>query len=192
MKNTYARIAAVAAAVLLVAGATAAAAGAATVRTRGGVQFSPNQYVRDTTRFAPGPITVRPNERVTWIDADRVPDPHTVTVVRRREVPDRLGEVFQCRVCQLANAHLADPNDPNSDVARVRVDVGARGLNTRGDSLFLAPHGRISARITAGAGSTLYYLCAIHPWMQGSIHVARSARTGAGTGGAALAGRHTH
>lgn len=190
MKKAHTRIAATAAALLFVAGGTATAAGAATVRARGGVEFVPNQYIRDTTRFAPGAITVRPNERVTWIDADRIPDPHTVTVIRRREVPDRLGEVFQCRVCQLANAHLADPNDPNSDVARVRVNVGAPGLNTRGDSLFLAPRGRISGRVTASAGSTLYYFCAIHPWMQGSIRVARSAR--ATTGGAALAGRHSH
>jgi hypothetical protein len=27
----------------------------------------------------------------------------------------------------------------------------------------------ISARISAPVGSTLLYLCAIHPWMQGSI-----------------------
>lgn len=191
MKKTLARTATAAAAVLLVAGGTAAAAGAATVRTRGGPEFSQNQYIRDTVRFVPGAITVRPNERVTWIDSDRSPDPHTVTVVRRREVPDRVGEVFQCRACQLANAHLADPNDPSSDLARTRVNVGAPGLNTRGDSLFLAPRGRISARVTAAVGSTLYYLCAIHPWMQGSIRVARSARTVA-TGGAALAGRHSH
>ena len=186
MRKIPARTAAAVAALFLVAGATAALAGAATVRTRGGVEFSPNEYVRDTVRFVPGPITVRPNARVTWIDADRSEEPHTVTIVRRREQPDTLRELFQCRVCQLAGAHLADPNDPNSDVARVRVNVGAPGLNTRGDSLFLAPGGRISARVTRRAGSTLYYLCAIHPWMQGSIHVARAARRT----GAALTGRH--
>ncbi len=184
MKKTHARTAA-AAALFLVAGATAGSAGAATVRTRGGPEFKPNEYVRDTLHFAPGRITVRPNARVTWIDRDRAPEPHTVTVVRRRERPDMLNELFQCRACQLANAHLVDPNDPNSGVARVRVNVGAPGLNARGDSLFLAPGGRISARVTARVGSTLYYLCAIHPWMQGSIRVARSARRGA-----TLTGRH--
>jgi plastocyanin len=188
MKTTHTRTAAALSALFLLAGLTAASAGAATVRTRGGADFIPNEYVRDTLHFSPGRITVRPNGRVTWIDADRAPDPHTVTVVRRREVPNTLNELFECRVCQLAGAHLVDPNDPNSGVARVRVNVGVPGLNIRGDSLFLAPGGRISARVTARLGTTLYYICAIHPWMQGSIHVGRAARRT----GAALTGRHTH
>jgi hypothetical protein len=33
------------------------------------------------------------------------------------------------------------------------------------------PGGTISAPVTAGAGTTLDYLCAIHPWMIGSIDV---------------------
>jgi plastocyanin len=175
----------------VLAGMGAAAADAAkTVRTVGGPEFQPNQYIRDTLRFAPGAITVRPNERVTWVDADRAPEPHTVTVVSRRNLPDRIEELFECRACALANQHLEDPNDPNSDVARVRVDVGRAGMNTEGDSLFLAPGGRISGRITAGVGSTVRYFCAIHPWMQGSIRVTRTGSPA--SGGAGLTGRHRH
>ena len=155
----------------------------------GGPEFTPNQEVRDTTRWSPGEIAVRPNERVTWIDRDEVPEPHTVTIVNRRNVPTTLQALFQCRACGLANAHLADPNDPNSDVARLKVNVGKRGLNTQGDSLFLPPRGRIAARVTAGVGRTLHYICAIHPWMQGQIHVTRTGTAGAGGGGAALTGR---
>ena len=171
------------------AGVGAAAADAAkTVRTVGGAEFAPNQYIRDTLRFAPGAIVVRPNERVTWIDRDEAPEPHTITVVSRRNVPNTIDEVFNCRVCALANQHLEDPNDQNSDIARVKVDVGRPGLNTQGDSLLLAPGGRISARVTAGVGSTVHYFCAIHAWMQGSIRVSRTGS--AGSGGAALTGRH--
>ena len=183
MKRTSVRAVA-ALAVLVVAGATAVSAGAATVRTRGGFEFVPGEYVRDAVHFAPRAIAVRPNALVTWVDADRSQEPHTVTVVRRRELPQTPQDLFQCRPCALAAAHLADPNDPNSSVARVRVNVGAPGFNTRGDSLFLAPGGRISARITARVGATLNYFCGIHPWMQGSIRVSRSGTS------AGLTGRH--
>ena len=191
-RKTLHRSAVALAATAVLAGAGAAAADAAkTVRTRGGPEFQANQYIRDTLRFAPGAIVVRPNERVTWVDADRAPEPHTVTVVSRRNLPDTIEEVFQCRACALANEHLEDPNNPNSDIARVRVDVGRPGMNTQGDSLFLAPGGRISARVTAGVGSTVRYFCALHPWMQGSIRVTRTGAAATG-GGAALTGRHRH
>jgi plastocyanin len=183
---------------LIVCTAVAATLGAASaqaaeqVRTRGGDEFKPNEYVRSTHRFAPGSITVQPNEIVTWIDADRAPDPHTITFVFRRNLPDRLSEIFNCTACAFANAHLSDPNDPNSPIARRKVNVGKPGMNTQGDSLYLANRGRISSRITARLGQRIHYLCAIHPWMQGSIRVARAnPRSGSAgaSAGAALAGR---
>ena len=170
------RAAATIVAVALTAGVGVSSANAAkTVSTRGGIEFAPNQYIRDTLRFVPGKIFVRPNERVTWVDRDQAPDPHTITVVARRNMPTTLEEVFECRVCSLALAHLEDPENPeSSDIARLKVNVGRPGLNTQGDSLFLVPGGRISARVTAPVGRTLHYLCAIHPWMQGSIRVTRT------------------
>jgi len=176
---------AAAVATLLTAGLTAASATAAeTVRTRGGVEFEPNQFIRDTHRWEPGHIVVTRNERVTWVDGDESSDPHTITVANERALPDTTEELVECRVCELAIAHLG-PNDP--DFARMRVNVGRAGLNQHGDSLALLPGGRISAKVTAPVGRTLHYLCALHPWMQGSITVARS---GAGGGGAGLTGRH--
>jgi plastocyanin len=163
-------------AVALTAAIAAGPAQAAkTVLTRGGIEFAPNQYIRDTLRFVPGKIIVRPNERVTWVDGDQAPDPHTITVVAKRNMPSTLEEVFECRICSLALAHLADPENPeSSEIAALKVNVGKPGLNAQGDSLFLVPGGRISARVTASVGRTLHYLCAIHPWMQGSIRVTRT------------------
>jgi hypothetical protein len=51
------------------------------------------------------------------------------------------------------------------------VNVGGPGLDQSGDSLLFFAGESISAEISAAAGTTLYYLCAIHPWMQGSITV---------------------
>ena len=170
-----------------VSAAAAVAAGTATaaktVRTVGGPGFKPNQFIIDTVRFSPGPLRVRSGERVTWIDRDRVPEPHTVTVATRQNIPNTLQELFRCQVCELATGHLEDPQNPESDVRTLVLNAGAPGLDRQGDSLFLVPGGRISARISAPAGSTVRYLCAIHPWMQGSLRVVAG-------GGAALSGRH--
>ena len=188
MRSRTERRAAAVVAAVIAAGALAGGAAGATVRTEGGPEFSANEFVQDSVRWAPGHIVVRPRERVTWIDRDESPDPHTITIVNRRSVPGSIEEVFECQICSLANAHLADPNNPESDIARMRVNRGAPGLNQQGDSLVLLPNARIAARVTAAVGRTLNYICAIHPWMQGTITVSRN---GAGSG-PGLTGRDHH
>ena len=43
---------------------------------------------------------------------------------------------------------------------------------TAGDSAFFAPDQKtFSFKVTAKAGSKLFYFCAVHPWMQGKITV---------------------
>ena len=76
-------------------GVIAGTAGAATVRTAGGLEFEVNEYVSDTVRWVPGNIVVRPNERVTWIDRDESPDPHTITVANKRALPGQNGEYLR-------------------------------------------------------------------------------------------------
>jgi len=49
-------------------------------------------------------------------------------------------------------------------------------LDAPGDSVVVPPPGlglplSVSAIVTAPAGSELSYICAFHPWMQGTIHV---------------------
>ena len=52
------------------------------------------------------------------------------------------------------------------------LDGGAPGIDgTAGDSWLFFPGPGASAQITAPAGTTLLYFCAIHPWMMGSIEV---------------------
>ena len=133
-RKTPRRTGAVTGVVALAAGPGAGSAHAAkTVLTRGGDEFAPNEYVRSSLRFAPGTITVRPGERVTWVDRDQSQDPHTVTIVNARNVPNTIEEVFECEICRLADAHLEDPNDPSAGIATFRVNAGPPGLNTQGD-----------------------------------------------------------
>jgi hypothetical protein len=52
------------------------------------------------------------------------------------------------------------------------VNVGAAGFDQPGDSVILAAKSKnTKVQITAKAGTRLYFMCAIHPEMQGEIDV---------------------
>ena len=151
----------------------AAGASSTTVAVRGGERFVPNAMIQSTFHFSPGPITVSSGQEITWVDEGQIADPHTITVVA--DLPTTLDEVFGCQdpgpppqPCAVALAgHFPNPPAPPVPV----LNAGAPGLDAPGDSLLLAPGGSVSAVVSAPAGATLLYLCAIHPWMQGSITV---------------------
>ena len=173
MRRSVAVVGALLASIMLV-GANVASlavhgAQAQLVRTKGDERVVPNAMVQATLRFTPGKIKVQSGESVTWIHDDFTTAPHTVTVVE--EFPEAtLDAVFACGApggpCDVAlTAHFA--TFPPTPV----VEAGAPGLDAPGDSLFLADDQSITANVTAPSGTTLRYLCAIHPWMQGEIAV---------------------
>jgi plastocyanin len=159
------------AAVLLVVVAMASSTSAAsgrTVRVAGDEQFVPNAKIMATLRFVPGPLSVQSGETVTWA-SDTPTEPHTISVVAASDVPGSVEDVFNCPIC---NSILAGhfPNGFDNPPVFV-LNAGNPGIDAIGDSLLLAPGGSVSATISAPAGSTLHYVCAIHPWMQGTIMV---------------------
>lgn len=136
------------------------------VRVLGTQTFEANTLIQATFRFSPERLFPHSGEGVRWIDQDKVEEPHTITVVRRSQLPTSIPEVFGCEVCNDAlAAHFS------SDPPRVRVNVGDPGLDQPGDSLLLLPDGSIGAQVSADPGTNLYYLCAIHSWMQGKLTV---------------------
>lgn len=136
------------------------------IKTFGDNSFEANTFIQSTLRFSPERFFPHTGERVRWIDQDEVDEPHTVTVVRPRDVPSSAEEVFACRPCnQALDAHFG-ANPPKS-----RVNVGEPGLDQPGDSLLFLPGESIAAAVSAPAGTTLRYVCAIHPWMQGKLVV---------------------
>jgi len=142
-----------------------------TVRITGDEQFVPNALIMATLRFAPGPITVNTGDTVTW--PNLTDEPHTITIVDASDVPTSLGEVFECTApggpCFPALVgHFS--SDPPVFVLGGGAD-GTAGLDGVGDSLLVFPGGSISGVVTALSGATLSYLCAIHPWMIGSIDI---------------------
>jgi plastocyanin len=166
MRRFIAVIAALAA-VALAANGVLGAAGHE-VRTMGDERVVPNAMVQATLRFTPGMIKVTSGETVTWTHDDATEEPHTITIVEAFPGAT-LDEIFGCGapggVCEQAlAAHMVGGFTPV-------VEAGNPGLDTPGDSLFLLDGSSISATVTAAPGTTLLYLCAIHPWMQGEIVV---------------------
>jgi plastocyanin len=146
------------------------------VDVKGLETFEANSLFLSNLRFAPQDIKVERGDTVTWADNALTTSPHTITIVDPEVVPANFAEAYIClwdkRILgvdgpclQFMDAHGGVP--PTTPV----VDVGRPGLDASGDSIFLPPNGSVSAQVTARPGSTLNYICIIHPWMQGTITV---------------------
>ena len=106
--------------------------------------------------------------------------PHTFSVVKKSQLPKNAAQTFNCKICNTIATELGvDPNDENAppkfQYAENGVgsatppnvdrpgDTGVTGPGKKGESIDL--------KVTAKKGSTLYFLCAIHPWMQAKVIV---------------------
>jgi plastocyanin len=149
---------------------TTAASGATdkTVQTKGDTTFVPNAKIMSTLKFAPGHVVVNSGDTLTLQHADKSPEPHTLSIVDADEVPTSVDEVFVCEVCEEVFGLF--PGEPTSSVF-VNAPGTGPGIDGRLDTLFVLPGESVSAQVTAPSGSTLPYLCAIHPWMLGEIEV---------------------
>lgn len=153
--------------------ALAGTSGTPVVKTPGTEIFKVNKEGGDGVHFSPGVITVKSGGSVTFEKSDKGPEPHTVTIATKKS---QLPTSFEspCKPCNVARGHLKNPKDTNSPIAHYVLDKGQPGFDTLGDSLALAPkgpHKKATVVISAPAGTTLYFMCAVHPWMQGTIHV---------------------
>jgi plastocyanin len=120
-------------------------------------------------------------DKVTWNDAALTSVPHTITIFDPKLVPIDFATAYICNwdsrilgvdgpCLQFMDAHGGIP--PTTPV----VEVGRKGLDAPGDSIFLPPSGSVSAEVAAQPGTTLNYICIIHPWMQGTITVEEDRR----------------
>ena len=136
------------------------------VRAIGEETFEANALIQSTFRFTPDITYPHSGERVRWVDDDGTDDPHTITIVRRAQLPADFVETFNCTPCNEAlDAHFAGGR------VNLRVNVGRAGLDQPGDSLLLLPGESIGAQVTAPPATNLSFLCAVHPWMQGRLVV---------------------
>jgi hypothetical protein len=81
------------------------------------------------------------------------------------------------KVCNaIVAGHIKNPKlppGPTNDIAHWTLNKGKPGLDRVGDSVAIegVKHKSISIKVTAPTGTTLYFFCAVHPWMHGKITV---------------------
>ncbi len=164
--------------VALAAGAPAK--GSVTILAKdSGVTFVANKYIQDNMAFSPGTVTVKSGGSVTFKFGDtKAMEPHTLTIVKQSDLPTRGDQIENCKPCEkYATPHLKNPKAPpteNNPIVHWTINKGKPGVDEVGDSVAIQQpgmHKSITFKVTAPAGTTLYFVCAVHPWMQGKIIV---------------------
>jgi plastocyanin len=165
---------------LMVLSPALASSNGPTVKILGDNSTRINERVLSTYHFGPGKIHVRPGGMLTFTNTGTcsvLPDcTHTISIVDESQLPVNVTQVFAClfdfpgTVCApISNAHF--PQGPAGPVNPV-ANVTGEPSGFRGGNSFVINHGQtLDIGITAPTGTTIHYMCAIHPWMQGSIVV---------------------
>jgi hypothetical protein len=130
-----------------------------------------------------GPQTVTQGDELKIVDQTnpKKVGPHTFSLVEASVLPKTKKQQKVCftknHICkEIANWHGVKGNGP---VSTKLVKAGAPGWSTmgnlseEGDSWFTGtkPGASFEQQLTAEAGTTISYICAVHPEMQGSFEV---------------------
>jgi plastocyanin len=152
----------------------------------GGPTIIPGESLTNNWRFEDRNIVVNPGDIVAWDNTGPDEDaPHTITLVRQSKLPANLREMQEClydrgQPCRSA-LHRHGTSRPRSissatspgNLKKILEDDkdNEHGLDEPRDSRWIRQQHYVRVHISAAPGTTLYYLCALHPWMQGSIEV---------------------
>jgi hypothetical protein len=129
-----------------------------------------------------GPKTISKGAKLTIVNKTKAKKigPHTFTLIKKGSLPKGKKEIKKCEKFELAvcaavlKAHKANPD--TGEVKKPDVDKGKKGwdksFGKKGDTWFSPDKGTKETRkASAARGKTLYYFCAVHPFMQGKIKV---------------------
>jgi plastocyanin len=169
-RSTAALVAAAALGVSALGVGAASAASKNHIDVVGGTSIEPGESVTDNQHFTPQDLEVKSGATVKLSNKAKTEDPHTISLVKKSQLPKSAKQAFNCAACNaILGSH--EVNEQTGEVGKPVVDGGQAGFDQAGDSMVIQPKGKISFKVTAKKGTTLYYLCAIHPWMQGKIKV---------------------
>jgi hypothetical protein len=161
------------------AGASPAAPSKVVVKESFSLKLVPNRYIQDGMRFDKDVYSVKSGGTLVFRMTAPQEGPHTLTVLAPKDVPTTTRQVFNCTVCnKLLKAHGADPNSnapPKFQFLENGVgDKTPPNLDRPGDSGILLPPTNgttVTFKVTAKRGSTLRFICLLHPWMQARLRV---------------------
>jgi hypothetical protein len=168
----------VAVAAVAVGSAVAASSGAPKVdkiKVVSSLKVKPGFYLQDGLRYTPFKSSVKAGGTISVTGGKGAFDegPHSFSLVKKSQLPKTGAQVNNCKVCgQLAAEHGIDPTSDNPTPTTVLVD-GGDGFNKPGDSAIFDGQQikSLKLKVSAKKGTTLYYVCGFHPWMQGSVTV---------------------
>jgi hypothetical protein len=158
--------------------ATAAPRSRVTIKSVSSFRFKINRYIQDGLRWNRDAYAVRSGGTVHVVNGEGQSGPHTLTVLRKKDLPRTLRTLFNCRACnELTRAHGADPESEEPPrFPFLENGVGQDtppDLDRPGDSGLIGPRrgDAVNFNVTARAGTTLWFICLIHPWMQAKLQV---------------------
>ena len=172
----------------LVAGgsAVAMAAGSSpkhpTINAVTSVKFKINRYVQDGTRWQNDVYKVKSGGTISIVNLAASDGPHTFSVVTKSQRPGTTKQIEACDggsgICRKIAQEFGATPGANKPPKFLFVNNG-KGTNTPpnvdgpGDMAFIAPkqHAKVTLKVTAKPGTTLYFICAVHPWMQAKLVV---------------------
>jgi len=145
-----------------------------TITAVGGMKVKANAYVQDAQRWDADTYTVKSGATVTLRDKSTEGQPHTLSLIK--SLPKTPAQIMGCRACgPLMAGHEVDMMSGN--VGKPLIEAGATGFDTAGDesaagdSIYLPAKGKVTFKVTARKGTTLSFVCSVHPSMVGQIKV---------------------
>jgi hypothetical protein len=176
-------LAVAATALTLVLGASGLA-GAAVVPT-GNTEVISIELAKGKLKFV-GPETVTAGDQLEIFNKTNPKQvgPHTFSLVTKGSLPKTRKAMNSCfapkKIC-LAIAKWHGFNPKTEKISVNLVKAGPAGWSTmgnatgkKGDSWFTGEKKKgthVTQTVTAAAGTTLYFMCAVHPEMQGQVEV---------------------
>jgi hypothetical protein len=102
--------------------------------------------------------------------------PHTLSLVESDLVPRKRKQIRNCfrkgHICRAIFRWHEGGRKANVDVGILPGWDTEGNLDTTGDSTLLLKKGQVRSRPAATAGTTLHFICAIHPFMHGKVRIA--------------------
>jgi hypothetical protein len=156
---------------------TAQAPETAVVKQKYSLKMVPNRYVQDGMRFDKDVYRVQSGGTLRLVLNKPQEGPHTVTLVKRKDLPRTAQEAFNnCKVCNAMNKAHGVPRNGEGPPQFQFVENGEgqnqpADFDRPGDSGVTAPRkgSSFEANVTAPPGSTRHILCILHPWMQAKL-----------------------
>ena len=151
-----------------------------TIQQSSSLSFVPNRYIKDGLRWNRDVYRVRSGGTLHLVNSVINEGPHTFTVVKRTDLPRTAAQINRCKICEkLGQAHGADPNsDAPPKFVFLENGVGSQAspsVDRPGDSALIGPGEKkgesVDVKVSAKKGTTLNFMCIIHPWMQATVRV---------------------